>query len=510
MDKSDFVLAAMAPAGNHGFSRVQMQKALFLLDANISDLTDGPHFEFRPHVFGPFDADVYDELESLAERDLVKESAVLGLSDPPYSLTEEGLRRGREAFLGLDEYAQDYFKQVVAFVQPLTFSELVQAVYRTYPHMTKSEAVGSQPSSIRPTADSEGAKGVRTRQLWRLGRLAPWRSGLFVGLLLLVLVGVLVAIASTFWDLWPGQTDLKSRSELARNLALVVGGGIALALAAWRSKVAQDQVEISERDQHDLRFHNAVSLLSHEDVVGRLAGIRILGQLAETDPLTFRDLAVNVLCAFVRGLTVVDEPNEDRQVPLRDGQPQPDQRAAKNVKRRSELEAAVRIVSNCNSAAKTDAASRPLAIDLTGIALHQANFAGLDLSKAVLQDAQLPGANFAHANLSGADLRFIDLRRTNMEQADLHGANMTVADLRGAHLNRANFSEARLLLARLNGATMCYADFSGATLSDPDGERNAASGLTQDIVARMRMWAEDDNPPKLDGVKDAETGKPIK
>ena len=136
MDRSDFVLAAMAPAGNHGFSRVQMQKALFLLDANISDLTDGPHFEFRPYFYGPFDPEVYRELESLERHHQL--TITPGQPSPTYSLTTDGLERGRSEFAKLDQSAQEYIHQAVSFVRAATFQQLVSSIYHAYPEMAES------------------------------------------------------------------------------------------------------------------------------------------------------------------------------------------------------------------------------------------------------------------------------------------------------------------------------------------------------------------------------------
>lgn len=136
MNRSDFVLAAMAPAGNGGFSRVQMQKALFLLERNIPDLIDGPHFDFKPHFYGPFDPDVYRALEALARCDYL--AIAPGQPSPMYSLTPSGLERGRSELEKLDQSAQKYFRTVVDFVRTVTFQQLVSSIYDAYPEMAES------------------------------------------------------------------------------------------------------------------------------------------------------------------------------------------------------------------------------------------------------------------------------------------------------------------------------------------------------------------------------------
>ena len=136
MDRGDFVLAAMAPAGIGAFSRVQMQKTLFLLDRNIPELTDGPHFDFQPYFYGPFDPDVYRALEALARRGCL--TIAPGQPSPTYSLTPNGLERGESELAKLDQGAQEYIYRVVGFVRTATFQQLVSSIYHAYPEMAES------------------------------------------------------------------------------------------------------------------------------------------------------------------------------------------------------------------------------------------------------------------------------------------------------------------------------------------------------------------------------------
>ena len=136
VNRSEFVLAAMAPAGTAGFSRVQIQKTLFLLDRNISDLTDGTHFEFKPYFYGPFDPAVYRALEDLERFGDLTISP--GQPSPTYSLTVSGLTKGRTELEKLDQGAQEYIRQVVTFVRTATFQQLVSSIYHAYPEMAES------------------------------------------------------------------------------------------------------------------------------------------------------------------------------------------------------------------------------------------------------------------------------------------------------------------------------------------------------------------------------------
>jgi uncharacterized protein YjbI with pentapeptide repeats len=102
------------------------------------------------------------------------------------------------------------------------------------------------------------------------------------------------------------------------------------------------------------------------------------------------------------------------------------------------------IVPDLSGAALTERAGIPRSI-LSG---------GLDLRRAMLQDADLSGAvlreaDLTYACLEGADLRQADLSRTALVFADLSDTNLT-----GARLDNADLAGASLSRARLGGADL--------------------------------------------------------
>ena len=346
------------------------------------------------------------------------------------------------------------------------------------------------------------------------------RYGWLVAVAAMVAAVSVLSVTIVFLDEPPiGIAMPEGRAEVVRNLGLVVGGVVALGIAVWRSKAAQDQVKVSNRDVLDRRFHNAVSLLSHQEVVSRLTGIQMLGHLAETDPQAFRTAVVDVLCAFARNPTAVEEAGERPLIPLPSFLDKDTQQAAKGVKRLKEIKAAVKIVVACNSSAKSERASGQMEIDLTGLALAEADFEGCDLSNANLEQAQLPRARLKGANLSNANLSFVDLRGADLSSTNLTKAQMTFANLRQADLAYANLAGAQMENAQMSDAFIYFTNCSGTSfspaqddesLSDPLTsliEETAASGLTQRMV--NKMWAEEGNPPKLRGIRDAETNEAL-
>ena len=85
----------------------------------------------------------------------------------------------------------------------------------------------------------------------------------------------------------------------------------------------------------------------------------------------------------------------------------------------------------------------------------------------------------------------LDLRELNLTGGHLlTNANLTNANLGGAQLGEANLANAQLFGACLAGTYL-----------------KGCKGLTQEQIDEAR--AKPDNPPKLEGVLDAETGKPL-
>jgi len=116
--------------------------------------------------------------------------------------------------------------------------------------------------------------------------------------------------------------------------------------------------------------------------------------------------------------------------------------------------------------------------DLTGADLTDANLAGNDLTetvlrgtfllKANLRGAFMPGVDLTDAILEEADLRDANLRGTNLRGANLRGADLRGADLRGAFMPGAILEESNLRDAILRDAILRDANLRGANLTGAD------------------------------------------
>ena len=117
--------------------------------------------------------------------------------------------------------------------------------------------------------------------------------------------------------------------------------------------------------------------------------------------------------------------------------------------------------------------------NLEGVALDGANLRGAHLERAILAGAHLERANLVSAHLEGARLADAHLEGANRVSARLNGANLAGAHLEGvplasAHLERAilagaHLERAYLVNARLKGANLDSAHLEGANLSRTDG-----------------------------------------
>jgi|SRR3989338_5691356 len=137
MDKYKIVLAVLATSRGKVYTPVQIQKSLFLIDKNIPEMVQGPHFDFQPYAYGPFDKNIYNILDELAQKDLV-EIIESGRNWKKYRLTQNGQELGQKALESIDKKSREYIHNISNFVLSLSFAQLVSAIYKAYPEMKKN------------------------------------------------------------------------------------------------------------------------------------------------------------------------------------------------------------------------------------------------------------------------------------------------------------------------------------------------------------------------------------
>lgn len=288
-----------------------------------------------------------------------------------------------------------------------------------------------------------------------------------------------------FWDwLRAYDTVAESRSTTIRNLGLLVAATIALPLALWRSIVAGRQAKTANQALLNERYQRGAEMLGDENLSVRIGGIYALQQLAGDFPELYHVNVMRVFCAFVREPT---KAHRSETVPessvKQDGERRP---------MRADVEAVMQAISYRSS---------------RGISLEQSEKPGV----LYFRDADLRHLEVVCANLSRARLTLVKLSDAELPYADLSGARLRQAKLVRANLTRSNLSGALLWGADMKGTVLRDVNLSGADFRSRTarsfGCTGPAHGLTQAQLDEATATSE--NQPKLDGVVDAETGKPL-
>jgi hypothetical protein len=134
MNRRDVVLAALAAGGQgSSYPPAQVQKLFFLIDREAASGVGGPHFNFAPYDYGPFDSAVYDTLDALERSGMVEK--IQPGKYRRYRLTKMGHERGMDALRSIDQSTAKYFADAAAWVNSLSFQQLVSAIYKHYPEM---------------------------------------------------------------------------------------------------------------------------------------------------------------------------------------------------------------------------------------------------------------------------------------------------------------------------------------------------------------------------------------
>ena len=259
------------------------------------------------------------------------------------------------------------------------------------------------------------------------------------------------------WCLWgwlavaPGGRE--SRSATVRNLVIVGGVLPGLWFTWWRLSVADRQAATAQRSLQNERYQKGAEMLGSAVLSVRLGGIYALRNLADEHPEQYHVEVMNMLCAFVR------HPPEDKTISYSDDDSDRDvaddddyRQLARSLLRRPDVTTVVETIRERSK---------------DGIALEKKRGFQLNLRIAHLRDSRFEGADLSNAVLDFADLTGADLRG-----ADLRDASLNLTELRGR--------------PKLQGV------------------KNLTQAQLNHVVGHP------DRPPRgLDGVCDAQTGKPL-
>ena len=197
-----------------------------------------------------------------------------------------------------------------------------------------------------------------------------------------------------------------------------------------RAIINQNKTAI--RSERNERFKNAIDQLGNDNNAVVLGGIYTLHRVAKEDK-SYRENVFNILCSFVRDVTITDEYKERYKE-----KPSEPIQTILNI---------LCINKDDFNIYKTPTKKRNI---LTRTALYKfyerlrppknkflLDFYSTYLVGANLANANLKGANLLGANLSKANLTGANLFRTTLTLANLKDANLTDTNLNGVNLTGA-------------------------------------------------------------------------
>ena len=113
----------------------------------------------------------------------------------------------------------------------------------------------------------------------------------------MIILGMLAAgvvFSVVLWDwLRPESQSFESNGTTIRNIALVIGGAIALVFAVWRSGIAQRQSDIAQQGLLNERYQKGAEMLGSEVLSVRLAGFT----RCSASPRSIQGITISRLCA---------------------------------------------------------------------------------------------------------------------------------------------------------------------------------------------------------------------
>ena len=230
---------------------------------------------------------------------------------------------------------------------------------------------------------------------------------------------------------------LYSEDPLKLTLSFSIFGGVLSVWGVlWRIYDKKKEFEYAEFAQNELRFSNAVNLLSKkEDPVFFSEGIRELARLK-------RERKINS--------EKIDQLTSSKVT------------IAEGSFSNADLNGINLAYANIDHADLKNANLENA--DLRNADLKNANLENANLENAYLYKANLQNANLKNANLKNTNLHNAYLNNTNLENANLENANLGYAELVGTNLENANLENAYLENAELVGINLKNANLEGTNI----------------------------------------------
>ena len=130
LERIDILLSIIVAAQGDAVSPVQLQKVAFLVGQECQNDVPSDYYQFVPYDYGPYCKDINIDVEELERRGHISVS-----SSPPGTRKEyrATFRSSRIDFSHIPASVAEYTEKAVEWMKPLSFGELVSAIYKAYP-----------------------------------------------------------------------------------------------------------------------------------------------------------------------------------------------------------------------------------------------------------------------------------------------------------------------------------------------------------------------------------------
>lgn len=145
MERKQWVLLVLDAASPGSLSPLQIQKILFLISKRLSDEVGHDFYHFVPYNYGPFASEIYADLRLLIDEGLASHVEYVGRRWVAYEITLKGreLASHIKASEQVSKRASEYIAKVVRWVESLTFTQLLAAIYKAYPEYAAKSVFAS-------------------------------------------------------------------------------------------------------------------------------------------------------------------------------------------------------------------------------------------------------------------------------------------------------------------------------------------------------------------------------
>ena len=134
MNKEDYITLIIAAAKDEPLTLSYIDKALFLISKNCSDLPED-FYTFEHGHFGPKITRLYDEIENLCNQKLVLRF-LHKYQFAEYYSTHSGRLKANKLHKELNPRVSAYIVKIVNWMQTLSFVEVSKSICDKYPEYT--------------------------------------------------------------------------------------------------------------------------------------------------------------------------------------------------------------------------------------------------------------------------------------------------------------------------------------------------------------------------------------